>query len=161
MPKLIIIAGPPGSGKSSVAKLLSEKLKAPYIDFGRLREFHLDREWKNQGPEEEELTSENLVFIIRNYFQHGYQNVIVDDLRDPRVERLAKTFPESIIFTLLPSDEELQQRITSRDLGWKNVASAIEWNRQCKDRDPFPNEHRLDNSNESPTQTVDRIIKSL
>ena len=161
MARLIILAGAPGSGKSSVAQILNEKLSAPYVDFGKLREFHLDREWKNQNPEEEQLAFENLIFIIRNYFQHGYENVIVDDLQDSRVYQLAQDFPESIVFTMTPTDEKLKERITERDVGFKNTEAAIAWNQQCKERNLFPNERRIDNSNESPEQTAEKIFQAL
>ena len=42
---IIIIAGAPGSGKSSVAKSLQEKLNCPYFEFGWIPEF------RNKGTE--------------------------------------------------------------------------------------------------------------
>ncbi len=161
MARLIILAGAPGSGKSSVAEILNTRLSAPYVDFGKLREFHLDREWKNQSPEDEQIAFENLVFVVRNYFQHGYKNVIVDDLKDTRVEQLTQEFPESVVFTLIPTDETLKERITGRNLGFKNVDAAVKWNEQSRDRNLFSNEHRIDNSSESPDQTVEKILEAL
>src|SRR5687768_7415848 len=53
---LIVIAGAPGSGKTAVSDLLHAALRSPYIDFGDLRNFHLDREWSNQSAEEEQMS---------------------------------------------------------------------------------------------------------
>ncbi len=60
---LLVIAGAPGSGKTTVSDILYAALKSPYIDFGDVRNFHLDREWKNQSPREEQMSFENLVII--------------------------------------------------------------------------------------------------
>ena len=49
---LLVLAGAPGSGKTTVADLLHATLASPYIDFGYIREIHLDREWKNESSRE-------------------------------------------------------------------------------------------------------------
>jgi adenylate kinase family enzyme len=41
MPSLIVIGGAPGSGKTTVSKMLYETLQSLMIDFGDLRNFHL------------------------------------------------------------------------------------------------------------------------
>ncbi len=70
MINIIIIAGSPGSGKSTVCGLLLKELDSVWIDYGRLREFHLDREWKKADKKEEEMTFENLALILENYIKH-------------------------------------------------------------------------------------------
>lgn len=74
---LIVIAGVPGSGKTTVSKLLKEKLNGPYIDFGCLREFHLDREWKRANETEEQMAFDNLVFMLKNYIKNDYCNRLI------------------------------------------------------------------------------------
>jgi predicted ATPase len=68
---LIVIAGAPGSGKTTISKILRSRLQAPLIDFGSLRNRHLDSEWSNAGPAEEQIAFENLVFVVESYAQHG------------------------------------------------------------------------------------------
>src|SRR5919199_4705247 len=107
---LIVIAGAPWSGKTTVADLLHRTLESPYIDFGYIREFHLDRAWKNQSPREEQMSFENLVYILKNYIRYGYKNIIVTDLQDFRVQRIPELFAENsyLIATLvIKSDGEL------------------------------------------------------
>ena len=65
MTDLFVIAGSPGSGKTTVGELLDTKLASPYIDFGCIREFHLDREWKTESLQEEQMSFENLVYTER------------------------------------------------------------------------------------------------
>lgn len=85
---LLVVAGAPGSGKTTIARLLHAELDGAFIDLGHLREFHLDNEWSNASPREEGMAFENLLYIVRNYFRHGYAPVIVTDLRDFRVQEM-------------------------------------------------------------------------
>ena len=68
MPRLLFIGGAPGSGKTTVSRILHEKFQSVMIDFGTLREFHLDDLWTKESETEEQMAFENLVFILKNYF---------------------------------------------------------------------------------------------
>ena len=161
MVDVIAIAGAPGSGKSSLAELLRDKLSSTNIDYGRLREFHLDREWKSQSDQEEQITFENLLLIIRNYLHHNYRNIIIHDLRDFRVQQMPAEFQNSIIITLIPENSELEKRIRLRNEGWKDTAEAIKWNESVKSKPLLPNEYRIDNTDQAPEKTLDEVIKIL
>src|SRR5829696_8968788 len=103
MSSLIFIGGAPGSGKTTVSRLLHEKFQSVMIDFGTLREFHLDNLWTKQSEQEEQMAFENLVFILKNYLRNGYRNIIVNDLKDFRIEQIPNTFEakEYLIVTLV------------------------------------------------------------
>jgi adenylate kinase family enzyme len=165
MKDVIIISGAPGSGKTTVAKLLKEKLQSPYVDLGWLREFHLDREWKQANEKEERMSFENLVSILKNYIKNDYRNVIVTDLRDSKVREIPRSFEKDnfIIFSLtIETDEELQKRVLGeRDSGFKNVEEALRWNKDLKKRQLLPNEHKIDNSHNDPGKTVQEILKLI
>ena len=85
---LLVIAGAPGSGKTTVSDLLYTTLQSPYIDFGDVRNFHLDSQWSNQSSQEEQMSFENLFYILKNYIRYGYKNVILNDLKDFRVQQI-------------------------------------------------------------------------
>lgn len=161
MKDIIVIAGAPGAGKTTICKILREKLGSPYIDLGWLREFHLDKEWKNATSGEELMAFENLLFILRNYKKHGYENVIITDLTDEKVQRISKELNglNFIIASLYVTDDnELQKRVLGeRDSGYKNVAAAVEWNRELINRETVKNEHKIDNTHNNPQKTVDQI----
>lgn len=159
---LFVIAGAPGSGKTTVADLLHRALASPYIDFGYIREFHLDPEWKDQSPREEQMSFENLVYILRNYLRYGYTNIIVTDLQDFRVQQIPELFAgrSYLIATLIiGSDDELASRIEQRNDGWRDVGRAVAWNRRIQERPLLVGEHRIDNTHNEPEWTLEMILQ--
>ena len=108
MTKIIFIAGAPGSGKTTISNKLKIKLNdCPLIDFGWIREFHLNKSWSNANDKEEQMSFENLVFILKNYIKNEYPYVIVNDLKDSRITEIPKIFNSAnyLIFSLLVKDE--------------------------------------------------------
>jgi len=56
MTKIIFISGAPGSGKTTISNQLKIKLDdCPLIDFGCIREFHLNKSWSNASDKEEQM----------------------------------------------------------------------------------------------------------
>jgi predicted kinase len=162
--RLIVVAGSPGSGKSTLAKMIREELNCPWIDYGRLREFHLLPDWSNQSQEEESMTFQNLVAIIQNYNGHGYQDVLVDDLKDHRVVELSLGSPgvEVCMLTLTLADPQvLRNRIATRDDGWKDQGAAIRWNQAVLDREVAAGEFRIDVTNLTPSEVFARAWQLL
>jgi dephospho-CoA kinase len=159
---LIVIAGAPGSGKTTVADLLHVRLKSPYIDFGYIREFHLDRDWLNESPREEQMSFENLVYIIKNYIQHGYKNIIVTDLQDFRVRQIPELFGEHrylIVTMIIKNDNELALRIQNRNDGFRDFKRAIAWNKEIQERPVLIGEHQIDNTHNEPERTAEIILQ--
>ena len=159
---LIVIAGAPGSGKTTVADLLHGTLESPYIDFGCIREFHLDREWQTANSREEQMSFENLVYILKNYIRYGYKNIIVTDLQDFRVQRIPELFAEHsylIATMVIKSDGELALRLRNRNDGFRDVQRALAWNKQIQERPLVAGEHQIDNTHNEPKRTVDIILR--
>jgi adenylate kinase family enzyme len=171
MKDLIIVAGAPGSGKTTVAVKLKEKLDpTTYIDFGCLREWHLLRDWSNASKEEEELAFENLILVLHNYLKHGYKNIILTDLLDEKMLRLANEFSghDVAIFTLIVNDgKELARRVKGesevgeRDSGFRDVKKALEYQNKYLCREKLSNEYRVDNTHNDPSITVQEILINI
>ena len=159
---LLVIAGAPGSGKTTVCDCLHTTLKSPYIDFGDVRNFHLDWHWSNQSPREEQMSFENLVYILKNYIRYGYKNVILNDLQDFRVRQIPKLFAAHnylIASLIVKSEDELAARIRNRNSGFTNVERALAWNKEIQQRPLLAGEHRIDNTHNEPKQTADIILQ--
>ena len=164
MPDVIVIGGAPGSGKSTLAEGLKAELRGPWIDFGRLREFHLERDWSDEGPDEEAMTFENLVFIIRNYVDKGYRNVLVDDLKDFRIQQAPAVLTEldlRIVTLVVSDDDELRRRVRARNDGWKDAERAVKWNRAVIERPAVQGEHKIDTVGHSPGEVVTAALESI
>jgi broad-specificity NMP kinase len=164
MRDFIFVAGAPGTGKTTICKLLSQKLVSPYVEFSYFRQMHLDETWSNATPLEEQMAFENLLFTLKNYSHYGYKNVIVTDFEDERVQQLPGLFPKSdyLIVTLYVSTyEELKARVLNpeRDSGYRNYQAAWAWNVGVQERATLRNEHKLDNSAESPAEIVETILR--
>lgn len=163
---LIFIGGAPGAGKTTVAKLLQEKLHSPRFELSWLRGYHLDREWKNATDKEEQMSFENLIFIAKNYCKYGYKNIIINDLQDFHLINIPEIFKDYkfIIFTLfLTDDKKLKQRILteSRDSGFRDYEKAIKWNKDLQMRPIIKNEYQIDNTTNTSEQTVNNILSYL
>ncbi len=167
MTKIIFIAGAPGSGKTTISNQLKIKLEdCPLIDFGCIREFHLNKLWSDASDKEEQMSFENLVFILKNYIKNGYPYVIVNDIKDKRVMEIPKLFDSTnyLIFSLVVNDDkELSDRIldNTRDSGFKNVEEALKWNKQLIERDSAVNESKVDNSSRNPENAVKIILQKI
>jgi len=163
MAPLIVIAGAPGSGKSTVIKRLHQHFQSVLIEFSDFRVLHLDPEWHKASPSEEAMSFENLVFALRNYLKHGYSHILLTDLEDERVQQIPSLFKpqEFMIVTLVLSDEaEHKRRVLDpdRDSGYRDYQKAIAWNKAIMDRQPVTNEYRLDTTNLSSEAVSQRII---
>ncbi len=163
-PDFIILAGAPGSGKSTVSEILHEKFGSCLIDFGYLRQFHLNQMWSNASPLEEQMAFDNLVAILENYARHGYKYVIVNDLEDARVQQMpevlkAHTFV--IITLVITEDDVLAARVLNpeRDSGFRNVEAALAWNRALLVRKTVANEYKLDTTHLSITETMEAVLQ--
>lgn len=160
MVDVIIIAGAPGSGKSTLGEALRDRLQSPYFEFGWIPEFRKLPNRELTQPEEESLSFENLSLVAKNYLRHGYKNIIITDLNDKRLLDIDKVFSDYtyVILTLVIDDENKHKaRILddTRSSDYRNVERAKRQNAMIKARSLLTNEYRINNTNAS----VDDIVK--
>ncbi len=163
---LIVVGGAPGSGKTTICRLIQAETAWPLIEFGWLRQFHLDKAWMNTSPREEQMSFENLAFIVRNYVHYGYKHIMVNDLQDFRVQQIPDLFSDIdyiILDLIVESDDALKQRVLdpTRDSGFRDYAASLAWNDRLKRRPLGRNEFRIDNTDRNPAQAMQTILQAI
>lgn len=164
MYNFIFILGAQGAGKTTLARLLKEKLNTVHIDFDWIRDFHLNKGWTNTTDSEEAMSLENLVFLLKNYAENHYNNVIVGGFTEKNIESILEELRiyKSVVITLyLTNNEVLKQRVLteSRDSGFRGYEQALKFNKKLREGLHFLNEHKIDNTNQTPEETVNQIVE--
>ncbi len=163
---IIFIHGAPGTGKSSLAWALQERLKSPCFEFGWIPEFRLKNNSTITYVEEESLAFENLTLVIKNYISHGFCNIIVTDLKDRIVQKLSESFKDYsyILITLwIDNNEVLKERVLNenRSSQFRNWKYSIELNEELVERSLMGSEIRFNSSEKSIEELVSEVIKLL
>lgn len=166
MHDFIFILGAQGSGKTTLARILKEKLNSVHIDYDWIRDFHLDKNWKNANDAEGKMSLENLVFLLKNYAKHNYKDVIVTGFIEKDFKIILnelKDYKSIIVTLILSNDDVLKQRVLteSRDSGFRDFGQSIQFNKRLRDELHFPNEHKIDNTNKTPEETAIQVIGLL
>jgi len=111
------------------------------------------------------MSFENLAFILKNYVKQGYKNILVNDLQDFRIEQIPKKFLKYnyvIISLIVKDDDELKNRILGeRDSGFKDIKTALSWNKKIIKRKNLKNEFKVDNTQSNPIKTVNTILEII
>jgi hypothetical protein len=166
MSYIVVISGAPGSGKTTITRLLHQYYQSVMIEIGWLRQYHLDPAWSKASAREEAMSFENLVFIIRNYLKHNYEYILVNDLEDHRVQEIPSLFKPNqfVIVTLVIKDDDvLKHRVLDpdRDSGYRDVATAIASNHALIHRPLLTNEHKFDNTYLDAEEACRQIINLI
>ena len=165
MADIIILAGAPGTGKSSTAKAIHERIKNPYFEFGWIPEFRLKGEAEITFAEEWHISFENLCLVARNYHKHGFMNVLLTDLYAGHAIRAPDEFLDldCSLFTLYVTDEAIHRARLFDD---SRTSDFRDWDRAKKDnqvnqeRPIRAKETKIDNTHHGIDTVVDLILEA-
>ena len=163
---VIFITGCPGSGKSTVAALLHEKLGCSWFEFGWIPEFrNLNPHTEISYEDEERMSFENLMLVTENYLRHGFETVILTDIREEFTDEVREKFGEQVHVIVLysTSDEVIRERVLGRDNGneYRSADEAVEINRRFIGRAPREGEIRIRCDDKTAEEVAQRIFDRL
>ncbi|MEH3077739.1 MAG: AAA family ATPase [Quadrisphaera sp.] len=162
MPAVVVIAGAPGAGKSSVSRELQARLDCPVFEFGWIPEFRNTGDRTTAYEEDEQLAFECLVLVVRKYVEHGYRNVIVTDLQEDRPAQALEVLADLdvILVTLRVEDEQLLRRRVleeTRSSDYRDDDASVALNRRLLARDALPGEVFVDVGHRPLLDVVDEV----
>ncbi len=163
---VIFITGAPGTGKSTVAAMLHEKLKCPWFEFGWIPEFrNLNPHTEISYEDEERMSFENLMLVTENYLRHGFENVILTDIREEFTDEVRERFGDRVRVIVLysTSDEVIRERVLGRDNGneYRNADEAAAINRRFIERAPREGEIRVCCNDVTAEEVAQCVIDAL
>jgi len=164
VPKIIVITGPCGAGKTTVTELLSEKLGIPLIKGDDINQELfpglIDIE---KYPKKLAALKGELLRRTNEHYLNG-NSVIVDYIMlGTIIDTFKKTFGNDVVFKLLlPSEDILIQRDKERDCWTSGEEQVISLRAQFHElKESFEPECIVDNGNENAEETARKIAGSL
>lgn len=163
---VIFITGAPGTGKSTVAAMIHEKLRCPWFEFGWIPEFrNLNPHTEISYEDEERMSFENLMLVTGNYLRHGFENVILTDIREEFTDEVRAEFGENVRVVILysASDEVIRERVLGRGNGneYRNADEAVAINRRFVERKVRADEIRVRCDDKSAEDVAAYILDAL
>ena len=168
-PRILIVSGLPGAGKSTTARLLAEQLgRGAHIEADKLQEFIVaggvwpqgDRDMTPEAERQSCLRLHNARLLARSFAQHGFAALIDDIVIGQRLEQAIEELSgTSFGFVMLLPEFEL---VRSR---WRSIGSPFVDRWGWIDDEIRTRTRRvglwLNTTNFTPEQTVREILRRI
>ena len=163
---LIVIDGPMGSGKTTVAKLLHEKLKrTAHLGLDRVKWFISDFK---RVPADNEIVRDVIAAMAKEYLKHGINVIIEQGMRSDSIKALKKAAERQgatcFIYQLDAPKELLLKRINQRPrlAGKPKISNTrIERNYKAHTEHKYNGAVVMDSVKFTAKQIASQILKDL
>ena len=156
MPKIIVIRGPLGVGRTTIAKLLADKINAQYLSLDKiLKDNNLEK--KDGIPVENFLKANDIILKIT---QSSKGSFIIDSCfyYQEQIDDLKNKFSNNIIFfSLVSGVEKCITRDSQREIVYGKNATEYVHMITTKIKEGY----EIDNTNLTILETLDEIIEIL
>jgi len=168
MPKVLLITGPGGSGKTTVSEMLSQRSGFEYLDGDNVdTEFFPDGDqWLPENAEKLKMAHKKILMKTRELVDQG-KSAVVDYIIFGRYPEFVESFKKEFggdfqIKVLFPSRDELVKRDRNREC-WTTGIDRIDAVHKEFDslKDEIGNEHFLDTTGQIPEETVEAILSKI
>lgn len=168
MPKLIIITGPPGAGKSTIGKLLAKNIEnSAHVSCDDMRDLIKngragpnDKDWKRQL----ETGAKNSSIVAKNFLNGGF-NVFLDDVICTReiYQIYSKMLKQEkpIFILLMPSKECVIKRDLTRGENAMKARAIYVYDRFLEFIKEEKSLIKIDTTNMTPDETINEIKKII
>lgn len=163
---LIILSGPPGSGKSTIAKLLathfpksvniSNDVIRHFVKSGRYTPWDASKDAKKQHR----LSGKIINYLIQQYIANQYTVILDGTYYNETLAMFKKRFKNVQGFILLPSLKITQHRDSKRAIRHSVPARIGIFHKRFSSQKPHFSTI-IDNSKQTPKQTLKIILKGL
>lgn len=166
--KVLILTGPGGSGKSTIAKLLVEKCGYIMIDGDQLDTpfFNMGKQWLPENIENLRKAHSKILLETKKIFDQG-KNAVVDYIIFGDylnfLSKFKKEFGDNLkIKVLFPSEEENINRDKIREChttGQERIKTVRKEFNAIKNE--IGEENFIDTSNQTPEEAFERYFKEI
>ena len=163
-PDILILAGAPAVGKTTVAEAVREQLGGALTDMGSIREMYLDREWKQANTDEADMSFRLACKVAREFVSNGIRPVQITDVL-PRHLPMAGTelagTEHGIVSLYVTEKDVLQGRMLdpTRDSGFSDLEESWRRNESERRRELYERETRIDTTSMTVTEAAERVMQ--